>query len=107
MRYDPARPAPRAEVYASAPGPEPVRPRRRTSPALIAAALLAAAALCVALLLARARITALADECDTLAGEITELSDEHAHLTIEYEGMYSLAEIEEYARSVLGMVPAQ
>ena len=49
--------------------------------------------------------SALADECDTLAGRITELADENAHLTIEYESMYSLTEIESYARNVLGMVP--
>ena len=72
---------------------------------LTAACLLLAAALCVALLLCRARVTALADECDTLAGRITELADENAHLTIEYESMYSLTEIESYARNVLGMVP--
>ena len=73
--------------------------------AATAACLLLAAALCVALLLCRARVTALADECDTLAGRITELADENAHLTIEYESMYSLTEIESYARNVLGMVP--
>ena len=104
MRYgfDPARPSVSAQSYAGADSAAPSRPRvrrRRANPLLTAACLLLAAALCVALLLCRARVTALADECDTLAGRITELADENAHLTIEYESMYSLTEIESYARS--------
>ncbi len=110
MRYgfDPARPSVSTQSYAGADSAAPSRPRvrrRRANPLLTAACLLLAAALCVALLLCRARVTALADECDTLAGRITELADENAHLTIEYESMYSLTEIESYARNVLGMVP--
>ena len=107
MRYgfDPARPSVSAQSYAGADSAAPSRPRvrrRRVNPLLTASCLLLAAALCVALLLCRARVTALADECDTLAGRITELADENAHLTIEYESMYSLTEIESYARNVLG-----
>ena len=66
----PARTAPRRAARASGDG-RPIRCSRRRR-------LLLAAALCVALLLCRARVTALADECDTLAGRITELADENA-----------------------------
>ena len=75
--------------------------------ALVAcAALLVSAALSVALLLSRAELTALTDEGRSLAEEITELADANARLTIEYESLYSLEEIERYAVEVLGMVPA-
>ena len=105
--YDLARQAaPRESYSASAPAAAPPRRRRHAPPALVVICLLAAAALCVALLLSSAELTALADECDGLADEITALSDKHAHLTVEYESMYSLAEIEDYAVNVLGMVPA-
>ena len=69
-------------------------------------ALLVSAALSVALLLSRAELTALTDEGRGLAEEITELADANARLTIEYESLYSLEEIERYAVEVLGMVPA-
>ena len=96
-----------SEMYAHAPAkavrePRPWKGALRLMTVLL---LLAAAALCVLLLLRRARATALRDECFTLADEISELSDERARLTIEYEGLYSLAEIEDYAENVLGMVP--
>ncbi len=106
--YDIARQAAPRESYAGPAAAASAPPKRRghAPAALVIICLLAAAALCVALLLARARVTALADECDGLAGDISALYDEHAHLTVEYEGMYSLAEVEDYAVNVLGMVPA-
>lgn len=67
--------------------------------------MLVCAALCVALLLARSQVTAAANECEELASRITELADKNARLTIEYESLFSLAEIEDYAKNVLGMVP--
>lgn len=107
-RYDLARQGAPTESYSSpvAAAHVVVRRRRSAPRALMIVCLLAAAALCVALLLARAKVTAIADECDKLADEITELYDENAHLTVEYEGLYSLEEIESYAVNVLGMVPA-
>ena len=78
------------------------RGRRSAAPAA-AFALLAAAALCVMLPLANARVTALRAECEELAGRIAELEDANARLSIEYEGLYSLEEVEDYARNVLGM----
>ncbi len=108
MRYDFKNTSAPPEEYAHASGERrATRRARRGRPVLTVAALLVAAAMCVALLLARARITALRDECDTLADRITALADENARLTIEYEGMYSLEEIEDYARNVLGMVPGE
>ena len=68
--------------------------------------LLAAAALCVAMLLARAECMAVSAECGELAQELAALADERARLTIELEGLYPIAEVEEYARGELGMVPA-
>ncbi len=108
MRYDLANQPAEAQAYSHVSAERRVyRNRRRAgvSPLLIAVVLLVTAAMCVALLMARARITALYDECSTLADTITELADEHARLTIEYESLYSLEEIEDYARNVLGMVP--
>lgn len=106
--YDPASQRVERDSYSSAPPRRLSRPRRtgRIHPLLTAACLACAAALCVALLLSRAEITALHDECSRLAGEIEELADENAHLTIEYESMFPLEEVESYARNVLGMAPA-
>ena len=108
MKYDLANQAAVPETYSNPPVHNDVRRRkaRGISPLFIAAVLLITAALCVALLLARARITALRNECDILADSITELEDERARLTIEYENLYTLEEIEDYAVNVLGMVPA-
>ena len=93
-----------AERYAhAAPPRKPQRGGRRE--AFVSFSAIAAVLLCVALLLMRARVTAVRHECENLDGSIAELSDEHARLTIEYESMYTLEEIEEYASGVLGMVP--
>ena len=106
MRYDTARQCAAAEAYSHARQVSPPRrPRSSAGTLLIVASLLICAALCVALLLAHSRATAAASECEELAQRITELTDENARLTIEYESMFSLAEIEDYAKNVLGMVP--
>lgn len=106
--YDLANQRVRAESYSHM-RREPVKKarsaNRRSHPLFTVAVLVMTAALCVALLLARARIMAVSGECEALSSRIAELSDEHAHLVIDYESMYSLDEIESYARNVLGMVP--
>lgn len=99
MRYASAAPAAKSR-------PALRRPRARAVNAAACAALLVSAALSVALLLSRAELTALNDEGRGLAEEITELAEANARLTIEYESLYSLEEIERYAVEVLGMVPA-
>lgn len=96
---------PRELYSASAPAERIVYRRLRLNPLLTLVSLALAAALCVTLLLSRARLMSLEDECDGLAGRITELADENSRLTIELESRYSLAEIEEYARNELGMTP--
>ena len=96
---------PRELYSASAPAERIVYRRLRLNPLLTLVSLALAAALCVTLLLSRARLMALEDECSGLAGRITELADENSRLTIELESRYSLAEIEEYARNELGMIP--
>lgn len=61
------------------------------------------AAVLVASLLAQIRLTEASDENAALEKKLNELCDENTRLEIEYESSYSLPELEEYAKSVLGM----
>ena len=65
-----------------------------------------AAALMVLLLLEHLQLTAIADAESGLHSELAKLQEEETRLLIEYESTFNLTEIEEYARTELGMVSA-
>ena len=109
MKYGFGTPPGGAGRYSARPGAKAAQVRHGRGRARLLLApfvLLAAAALCVAMLLARAECMAVSAECGELAQELAALADERARLTIELEGLYPIAEVEEYARGELGMVPA-
>ena len=96
MKYSFEPPAGREEYARAARAARRRRPGGSPPLWLTALALLITAALCVSLLLARSRLTALDAECTALAGEISALADRNARLTLELEGLFSLGELEEF-----------
>lgn len=65
------------------------------------------AAILVAALLAQVKLTKASDENAELEEKLSELCSENARLEIEYESSVSLPELEEYAKTTLGMERAQ
>ena len=65
-----------------------------------------AAALMVLLLMEHVKLTAVADMESSLNSELAQLREEETRLLIDYESTFNLTEIEEYARTQLGMVSA-
>lgn len=77
--------------------------RRRVGAVLaVLCALMAALLLCAGILL-RAELTAQNDRLNELRAELSEAREESTRLRIEYESLFDLAELEEYAKNVLGM----
>lgn len=97
---------PEPEEYSAA-RPEPRRGRYGRSWCVSALAVIgvaAAVALCIASLMAKAKLTKLTDERTELEERLQTLRDERARLEVEYESLYSPGALDEYARSQ-GMVP--
>lgn len=61
------------------------------------------AAVLIASLLAQVKLTKLSDENALLRADLNALCDENERLRVEYECSVSLPELEEYAKTVLGM----
>lgn len=79
-----------------------VRSRQGFSPlALIGVA--AIIVLIVMTLLAQIRLVSISQQAVELENQITELEAERTRLTVEYETVFNLKDVEEYAVSVLGM----
>ena len=62
-----------------------------------------AAVLLVLMLLARIQLTVISDSAAGLEAQIQELNTENDKLTVEYESVFNLAEVEAYATNELGM----
>ena len=75
----------------------------RKSKVLIIAFSILSAVILVASLLVQVKLTEATDENVTLRKKLNELCDENTRLKIEYESSVSLPELEEYAKTVLGM----
>lgn len=75
----------------------------RKSKVLIIAFSIISAVILVASLLVQVKLTEATDENVTLRKKLNELCDENTRLKIEYESSVSLPELEEYAKTVLGM----
>lgn len=73
---------------------------------MIAFSILSSVILVVSLL-AQVKLTEASDETVSLQKTLSELCDENTRLKIEYESAISLPELEEYAKTVLGMQKAQ
>lgn len=73
------------------------------SKVLIIAFSILSAAILVASLLAQVKLTEASDETVSLQKTLSELCDENTRLKIEYESAICLPELEEYAKTVLGM----
>lgn len=79
-----------------------VRTKQSVSPAVLLGCALAAV-MVVLFLMARIQLTEVTDVSAQLESRLTELESEQSRLRIEYESAFNLAEIEEYATTVLGM----
>lgn len=75
----------------------------RKSKVLIIAFSILSAVILVASLLVQVKLTEATDENVSLRKKLSELCDENTRLKIEYESSVSLPELEEYAKTVLGM----
>lgn len=77
--------------------------RRRVGAVLaVICAAMAALLLCAGILL-RAELTAQNDRLNELRAELSEARETNIRLRIEYESLFDLAELEEYAKNILGM----
>ncbi|NLW65874.1 MAG: cell division protein FtsL [Clostridiales bacterium] len=65
--------------------------------------LLCSAVLLVFMLMARIQFTALSDKAVALEQQLSDLEVEQTRLLIDYESVFNMTEIEDYATSVLGM----
>lgn len=79
-----------------------VRPRQGVSPMALLGSL-AVIVVLVMTLLAQIRLVGISQQAVELESRIAELKTEHTQLTVEYETIFNLKDVEEYAVSVLGM----
>lgn len=79
-----------------------VRSRQGFSP-LAVAGVLCVVVLLVLTLIAQIQLVNISDESAALEAQIAELKEERDKLTIEYETVFNLKDVEEYAVGVLGM----
>jgi len=83
------------------------RARVRTTQGFSPLAVLGAAAvaiLFVMILLAQIQVVNISSEAAALESQIETLQVEHTKLTVEYEAVFNLKDVEEYAVNVLGMM---
>lgn len=77
--------------------------RRRAGAVLtVLCAVMAALMLCAQVLL-RAQLTERNDRLNELEDELSQAQEINTRLKIEYESLFELEELEEYAKNVLGM----
>ena len=125
LAYDFSSPAyyPQEEIYETPPArPEKVRAReplwvndsvRETARSMVRSKqgfspLALAGAICVVILIVltlytRIQLINISQASTDLEARITELEAEHSKLTVEYESVFNLKDVEEYAVGVLGM----
>ena len=65
--------------------------------------LLCSAVLLVFMLMAKIQFTAVSDNAVALEQQLSDLNVEQTRLLIDYESVFNMTEIEEYATSILGM----
>lgn len=122
LAYDFSRPAYYPEEVYEAPKRQPVKTKEpvwvkeelkekaqavvRSRQGISLLALIGSLAVIVVLvmtLLAHIRLVGISQQSVELESQIAELKTEHTRLTVEYETIFNLKDVEEYAVSVLGM----
>ncbi len=98
-------PAPQQEERVHVEAPALPQSRVRLSPGSVLGILLILGA-AVAVLCSYMRLTALSVQTAGLYTELKALQEEDKRLTIEYESTFNMSEVETYAKTYIGMVPA-
>lgn len=75
----------------------------RVSVAVASIGAIAAIVLILMVLMAQIQLLTISTQAASLENRITVLEDEHDKLTVQYETIFNLKDVEEYATSVLGM----
>lgn len=104
-----AAPRERVRVRPKEDPKELARERRRNGiiAAVIAPFVLAAIGMVVILLSSYIRMTAVADEAAAIESRIAELQEAHARLELQAESAFDMEQVEQTARTVIGMVKAE
>ena len=85
------------------PAPDRQKHRGKTAAVLAVICALMAVLLIAGSILLRVKLTVENDNLNQLQDRLEQAQEENARLRIEYEGLFDLGELEEYAKDVLGM----
>lgn len=83
--------------------PDRQKHRGKTAAVLAVICALMAVLLIAGSILLRVKLTVENDNLNQLQDRLEQAQEENARLRIEYEGLFDLGELEEYAKDVLGM----
>lgn len=83
--------------------PDRQKHRGKTAVALAVICALMAALLIAGSILLRVKLTVENDSLNQLRDRLEQAQEENARLRIEYEGLFDLEKLEEYAKDILGM----